>query len=340
VSAAASIIFIGTIRSFLEKKKPHSSHNSGNLNTKYFGRVLRTEKADVNITLTAETAMASIKAVKKAYHILLLNIDTVIPKELLDRILHQILTTDGKHWSCGLPTFDELAKNQKNEALRGDKEMEIVHERNRERERESDREMKKMVAEKNEKLAKKNIVTVIPHLLGRARNKDEIDIKVEKSSSTIPFLPCPAPPLNYDIQQKILETDSNAKNIVINQYIVKSEISKTDCPLVKNEFSQNRAECRPTMSSSLTIKEEKEMNHAKSKIRFDIGDMENNSRSAKNKEVRFVSHLDMKEEVGAGVAMGMGIGVGNQRDQYKHEDSIPMGGMGVLSTRKLQKISS
>jgi hypothetical protein len=36
----------------------------------------------------------------------------------------------------------------------------------------------------------------------------------------------------------------------------------------------------------------------------------------------------------------MGIGVGNQRDQYKHEDSIPMGGMGVLSTRKLQKISS
>jgi hypothetical protein len=332
VSAAASIIFIGTIRSFLEKKKPSSSINSGNLNSKYFGRVLRTEKADVNIALTAETAMASIKAVKKAYHILLLNIDTVVPKDLLDRILHQILTTDGKHWSCGLPTFDELAKNQKNEALRGEKEMETVREKNRERD--SEREMKKIAAENSEKLAKMNKVTVIPHLLDRARNKDEIDVRIEKSTSPIPFLPRPAPPLNVGIQEKYQETDSNAKKIIINQYIVKSEISRTDSPLIITEYSQNKAVCRPIMSSSLTIKEERDMNHSKTKIRFDIGNMKNNLRSTKNMEVRFDSHLDMEE----GVAAGMGVG--NPRDQYKHEDSIPMGGMGVLSTRKLQKISS
>lgn len=338
VSAAASIIFIGTIRSFLEKKKSNNSSNSGNSNTKCFGKVLRTEKADVNITLTAETAMASIKTVKKAYHILLHNIDTVIPKDFLDRILNQILTTDGKHWSCGLPTFDELVKSQKNEILKVEKE--IVRERDRERERENDRETKKIAAAKNEKLAKKNEVTVIPHLLDRERNKDDKDIKLEKSTSPIPFQSCTTPTLYVDNQQKVQESDPNIKNIVINQYIVKSEKSRTDSPIIKTEYSPNRPEYRSIMSNSTMIKEEKELNHAKSKIRFDIGDLENTStRCSKNK---IDTHLDMKEGVGvgAGVGIGIGIGVGNSREQYKHEETTPMGSMGLLGSRKLQKISS
>lgn len=315
---------------------------------KYFGKVLRSEKADVNIALTAETAMASIKAVKKAYHILLVNIDTVVPKDLLDRILHQILMTDGKHWSYDLPTFDELAKNQKNEASRGEKEMGIIRQRDREKEKEkeSDRELKKIATEKSSKLGNKSEVTVIPHLLDGETIKDDRDVKLEKSASTLLFQCCPALSLAANINQKFQETNLNAKNIAINQYMVKSERVRTDSPNIKAEHSQNRAEYKPMMSCSLTMKEEKDMNHAKTKIRFDIGDTENNSRSTKNKDGLFDSHSDLKEGCGAGAGdrigtgTGIGLGVNSSRDQYKHEDTIPIGGMGVLSTRKLQKISS
>ena len=327
MSAAASIILIGTIRSFLEKKK---SNNLNNLNTKYLGKVLQSEKADVNITLTAETAMASFKLVKKAYSTLLMNIDSVIPKELLDRILHQILATDGKHWSCGFPTFDELAKSQKMEVLKMEKEKEKEMEIARQRERGRDREVEKIVSEKTEKISIKNEVTVIPHLLGRERKKEGIDGILEKSNNPALFQHCSAPSSNSDNRMKSPEMDSDMKNILVNQYIIKSERKTTDSPVIKVENPQNRANYNPIILNSLMIKEEKEMNHAKSKIRFDMGETANNPKNSKSKTTSL--DLDLLD--------GVGPGSGAQRDKFKHEESSTMGGMGVLSSRKLQKISS
>lgn len=111
-SAAASIIFISTVRSYFEKM---NMSISGKNNNKKKTNVddLQAEKGDINIALTVETALATIGSVKKAYATLLLNANIVVPLGLKNRILQIIPEKDELYWSSGLPTFDNLLKNGK-----------------------------------------------------------------------------------------------------------------------------------------------------------------------------------------------------------------------------------
>lgn len=118
-SAAASIIFVSTVRSYFEKM---NMNISGKNNTKKNTNVddLQTEKGDINIALTVETALATIGSVKKAYATLLLNANIVVPLGLKNRILQIIPEKDELYWSSGLPTFDILLKNQKSKSTKNE----------------------------------------------------------------------------------------------------------------------------------------------------------------------------------------------------------------------------
>lgn len=199
-SAAASIIFISTVRSYFEKM---NMSISGKNNTKKNTNVdnLQTEKGDINIALTVETALATIGSVKKAYGTLLLNANIVVPVGLKNRILQIIPEKDELYWLSGLPTFDNLLKNQKSKSTKNEVGIE--------KEKLENQKMKERIERKGQ--SHNDLKILQTNQIKKIKIEQNVSHSTTRTSSTstLPFSPSSssAPPSQRDTSPVALKAD-------------------------------------------------------------------------------------------------------------------------------------
>lgn len=194
-SAAASVIFISTVRSYFEKKNLNSISSKKNSTNR--ADEFQVEKGDINIMLTIDMALTTITCVKKAYTTLLLNANIVVPQGLKNKILQIIPEKEELYWSTGMPTFDNLLKIQKSRSAK--------YELGVEKEKIENQKMKERIEKRGQ--SGKEVKMLPISRIEEIKKEQNICLNNARTSPALPFSPSSSqraiPPLTAAISTTI-----------------------------------------------------------------------------------------------------------------------------------------